>query len=107
MLSHERLLEALEYRPDTGQFFWRIVGGPRSIGKLAGCIKDTGYREIGLDGKLYKAHRLAWFYVYGAWPSERLDHRYGDRDNKSHCQFARGRRAAKRRQQNGCRHLRY
>jgi hypothetical protein len=25
-------------------------------------------------GKLYQAHRLAWFYVYGVFPSGQIDH---------------------------------
>jgi hypothetical protein len=32
-----------------------------------------GYWVIGIAGKLYKAHRLAWLYVYGDLP-EYLDH---------------------------------
>ena len=45
------------------------------VGDLAGSIGKTGYRVIGINSALYKAHRLAWLYVYGTWPKRELDHR--------------------------------
>src|SRR5690606_22288707 len=29
---------------------------------------------IWVDGRGYKAHQLAWLYVYGCWPPAQLDH---------------------------------
>jgi len=40
----------------------------------AGTVLATGYRVIRVDGYRYLAHRLAWFYVYGAWPVSEIDH---------------------------------
>lgn len=37
---------------------------------------------IGIDGKRYLAHRLAWFYVTGYWP-ELIDHVDGNRSNNA------------------------
>ena len=34
----------------------------------------TGYIVIGYDGKIYMAHKLAWFYVYGYFPETEIDH---------------------------------
>jgi hypothetical protein len=44
------------------------------VGSVAGTPTHKGYWQINLDGRLYQAHRLAWFYVYGAWPNI-VDHR--------------------------------
>lgn len=40
-----------------------------------------GYISIRVDGELYLAHRLAWFYVHGVWPSVWLDHEDRDKTN--------------------------
>ena len=33
---------------------------------------------IGIDGVLYKAHSLVWFYFNGTWPTKVIDHINGD-----------------------------
>lgn len=84
MLTATRLRELLSYDPETGDFT-RLVGrsGPRSrAGDVAGCENGQGYIRIYVDGIGYKAHRLAWLYVYGEMPPE-LDHINGNRsDNR-------------------------
>ena len=77
----EALRSALSYDPVTGQFVWRT--GHRA-GREAGRInRRRGYRYIGLGGRCYMAHRLAWFYVHGRWPVADIDHINRDRtDNR-------------------------
>lgn len=73
VLTVERLKELLHYDPETGLFL-RLASKPKSpIGSVAGNKLPRGYIEISIDGKSYYGHRLAWFYVYGAWPAQ-LDH---------------------------------
>ena len=69
-LSANRLRKLLSYAPATGVFRWRVQrGGPKSVGGVAGSIHPPkGYREICIDGKLYRANRLAWLYMTGRWP---------------------------------------
>lgn len=73
-LTKSRLRELLEYSSSTGKFVWKVQRGIAKVGSIAGKVNITGYRYISVDGKLYKAHRLAWLYVYGEFPPEDIDH---------------------------------
>lgn len=74
MLTVERLKEVLNYNPDTGIFIWIKCISNAIIGSVAGHYDKDGYLRIQIDGKIYRAHRLAWLYVYGIWPKTGLDH---------------------------------
>lgn len=75
MITQKRLKEVLDYNPKTGMFAWKIPTGRRKkIGVSAGYLCQSGYIEIGVDKKRYKAHRLAWFYMYGEFPKGEIDH---------------------------------
>jgi hypothetical protein len=83
MLTHERLREVLIYERATGLFRWRTkISKKTIIGEIAGCLtrEGSGYQRvrIRIDGTLYKAHRLAWFYETGQWPEHEIDHINGD-----------------------------
>lgn len=83
-LTLERLKEVLFYDLQTGVFVWRVELGWRGkVDQQAGSRDKRGYTRIMIDGKLYLAHRLAWFYVTGQWPAEQIDHRDCDRSNNS------------------------
>ena len=79
-LTQERLKELLAYDRKTGVFTWKVRRLACTVGKVAGSEKGS-YRRIGIDNGMYYAHRLAWLYVYGAWPAATIDHRDGDRSN--------------------------
>lgn len=77
-LSIERLKQVYLYKPETGEFI-RLIPckshkGRAKIGEAGGSISGERYRRIGVDGRLYRAHRLAWFYMTGAWPKHGIDH---------------------------------
>ncbi len=74
MLTQSRLKELLRYDPDTGVFTWAVRRHGVRIGDVAGGVDFYGYLCIKIDGRLYKAHRLAWLYVYGKWPADQMDH---------------------------------
>jgi hypothetical protein len=50
---------------------------------VAGSKTVNGYIEIGVSDARCTAHRLAWLYVTGAWPTFHIDHINGDKaDNR-------------------------
>ena len=76
MLTHQTLLKRLSYNQYTGIFI------RNSTGKPAGT-KKSRYVQIAIDGKQFYAHRLAWLYIYGAFPLLNIDHINGNkRDNR-------------------------
>lgn len=70
ILTHKRLTELLEYKPDTGEFFWKFnrTRGVKKGDKAGSAKNSTGYVQIGIDGIRYTGHRLAWFYMHQKWP---------------------------------------
>ena len=58
----------------TGEFTWRVKRRDGvNAGARAGCTTENGYVTIAIRRSAYKAHRLAWLYVYGEWP-DNIDH---------------------------------
>lgn len=77
-LTHEELLRLVRYSKTTGRFTSRVDRPNKGIeaGDEIGSIsKQSGYWRISLQGRVYQAHRLAWFYVTGKWTAVHIDHR--------------------------------
>ena len=82
-ITQQALREALRYEPDTGRFYWRKAGGRKRVNEPAGSLAKNGYVMMGVGGKSFWAHRLAWIYVYGENPAGDIDHINRDRaDNR-------------------------
>lgn len=73
-LTAERLREVLHYDPETGVFTWLV--SLRSNVRVGDQPWNGGarYPEIGIDGRVYLAHRLAVLYITGEWPRGDVDH---------------------------------
>lgn len=81
-LTQETLKSILLYDVMTGIFTWKIKpANCVDIGDVAGWLGEHGYIEIGYKRKHYKAHRLAWLYVYGTTQVAEIDHIDGVRSN--------------------------
>ena len=81
MTEIEELKSLLNYNPCTGLFTYKITRGTRmKQGNPAGYSHPKGgYINITLKvngkSKTYRAHRIAWLFVYGKWPEKELDHK--------------------------------
>jgi len=75
MLTQAELHQYLNYDPQTGIFTWKVkLSDKINIGQKTGCKNNRGYLLIKINKKLYRAHRLAWLYVYGYFPKFTIDH---------------------------------
>jgi len=88
--------ELWDYDPTEGTFTWKLRDKEHfrsenhwlkyvesKVGTLCGTLTKRGYIVLGYDGSQYYAHRLAWLFVTGEWPSEYIDHINRDKsDNR-------------------------
>lgn len=95
-LTQAYLKSVMDYDPDTGSFTWLsrpresfkrhrqfLTWNKRFSGKAAGSVDAHGYVRMGINGVRHKAHRLAFLYMTGAFPSSEIDHINGNRrDNR-------------------------
>ena len=82
IITIDEIQQLLDYNPDTGIFAWRVTRNNRTAkeNKIAGSTY-SGYVRIQINGRHYRAHRIAWLLTYGHWPNNQIDHIDGDRSN--------------------------
>jgi hypothetical protein len=86
MLTIERLKEIAKYDPATGEFTRKEATKGAAVGEIMGHTTKPGYVQISIDFKSYMAHRLAWFYMTGGWPTKPyIDHINADPSDNRWC----------------------
>lgn len=76
-LTQSILKSRFRYDPTSGLFF------SRSARRVVGNRMRDGYLRIEIGGRSYMAHRLAWLYMTGDWPTDQIDHANLDKtDNR-------------------------
>ena len=82
-ITAEWLREHFHYNPITGDMTRLRSNQHKSIGRVIRTEQTAGYYYIGIYGKNYLVHRLAWLYMTGSWPTKWVDHINGQRrDNR-------------------------
>ena len=82
MITQTELQELLHYAPLTGEFTWiKGLSARAPIGAKCNGEHKNGYPLIRIHNTLYRAHRLAWLYMTGAFPIKYVDHIDGNRAN--------------------------
>lgn len=76
--------ELLSYNRDMGTLTWKISTGRVAAGEEAGFVNGAnGYKYLGIKGRHYLFHRVAWLLANGEWPAQQIDHINGDKtDNR-------------------------
>lgn len=80
--EEQTILHYLSYDSETGEFHW--INRPSNrvrLGDVAGSANRHGYVQIRIDGRFYMAHRLAFLFKCGKWPTEDVDHIDGVKTN--------------------------
>lgn len=82
----DRIKEYLEYDPTTGIFIrLKSRSGSNKIGSAVGSL-NCGYIIFNFNGVVYSAHRVAWYFTYGAIPEGRcIDHINGKKSDNRLC----------------------
>ena len=81
-IDAKRLRALLAYDAATGSFRRRVTCGNQIAGTIAGWRNGRGRLCIRIDRRTYHAHRLAFLWMTGRWPSQ-IDHR--NRDPLDNC----------------------
>jgi len=78
MITQEKLKELLSYDQTTGVFVRLVTVNNRSkVGAVVGSPDKDGYLKMGIKGKTYRLHRLAFLFVEGYIPENQVDHKNG------------------------------
>lgn len=80
---YDRMHEVLAYDPSSGTFRWKLNGGSRRIGKVAGYVSPDGRVWLKVDYVRRPAHRVAWLMTYGQMPTHVIDHIDGNPTNNA------------------------
>lgn len=84
-LTKDLIKHYFSYDPETGIFIRKIaIAKSSKVGEVAGGKDNKGYIRIRINGSKYRAHTLAWIYMYGEIPQQ-IDHINGIKDDNRIC----------------------
>ncbi len=72
--QYQAAIDRLRYDPEAGIFYWRGPTRNKPAGAKAGFLTSSGQVGINVNGRIFLAHRLAWFFAHGCEPNGQIDH---------------------------------
>lgn len=84
-LTQEHVRELFNYNQETGVLTRKASSNNQMIrvGDEVGCLRTDGYREVKINGKSCKVHRIIFLWMTGEFPEVDIDHENRVRhDNK-------------------------
>lgn len=73
MITQERLKEL--FNLEDGKLIRKKAAAKAKAGTSSTAKDRDGYLVVGVDGKLYRAHRMVWLYIHGSLPENcDIDH---------------------------------
>lgn len=76
-MTQDKLKSLFNYCPITGDFT------RKSSWQKVGTTRERWGISVVIDGKNYLLHRLAWLYVHGKHPENRISHIDGNKKNNA------------------------
>lgn len=75
-MTQSHLKKIMNYNSVTGELRWSFdeMVAPRVRGHECRKPDSDGYFRVGIKGRTYSVHRLAWLFYYGKFPDGFLDH---------------------------------
>lgn len=79
----EKLKEEAKYNKSTGEFYWLKEKTHRNLDSPIGANTTSRYKCLTYNQIKYHLHKLAWYFEYGIYPREQIDHIDQDTYNNS------------------------
>ncbi|WP_370841709.1 HNH endonuclease signature motif containing protein [Gemmiger formicilis] len=79
----EKLKKEVRYDKNSGQFYWIKNKIHRNLSTPIGTNTTSRYKCLTYNQVKYYLHKLAWYFEYGIYPLEQIDHIDQDTNNNS------------------------
>ena len=79
----EKLKEEVKYNKSTGELYWIKAKIHRNLDSPIGANTTSRYKCLTYNQIKYHLHKLAWYFEYGIYPREQIDHIDQDTYNNS------------------------
>ena len=80
-INVKKLRRIISYDANSGAFKWLARFRRVQLNRRPGTVTSQGYRRVGIRGRVYEEHRIAFALMTGHWPVKPIDHKNGKKDD--------------------------